>query len=160
MTTAGVSNPSFLKRLESLLELALSRANNAFAGLTTTILVLANREEGGSSSGSGQSATWTLAAVVGTPGAPGNFQVSGYGTISTSAPGDPVQATLERDGAPIGPTLDIRTDVDGNFPLDIGPFIDEAPGAGLHVYRILATNGTGGNTVQFTTGYALAQEVL
>jgi hypothetical protein len=161
MGDTSMRSTGWMTRIEALLARALSLAGNAFSSLSSTILVLANRQDVGASvGGAGQTSDWTLTAIVQTPGAPGNFQVSGYGTISTSAPGDPVQVTLERDGGPIGPTLDIRTNVDGNFPLDIGPFIDEGPGPGPHVYRMLATNGTAGHTVQFTSGYALAQEVL
>jgi hypothetical protein len=160
MGDTAMRSTGWMTRIEALVARALSLGSNAFSALTSTILVLANRQEGGGSSGAGQSATWTLSGITGTPGAPGSFEVSGYGTISTSGAGDPVTVTLERDGAPIGPTLDIRTNVDANFPLVIGPFVDDAPGPGAHVYRVSATNGTGGHTVQFTTGYALAQEVL
>jgi len=121
--------------------------------------VLANRQQGGTSSGAGQSSTLTLAAITRTVGAPGNFEVSAYGTASTSGAGDPISATLLRDGNPVGPTVSARTDASGNLALDLGPLVD-SPGGGSHVYAAQVTNGTGGHTVQFTTGSALAQETL
>jgi len=134
------------------------RASVAAAGLAST--VLPNRQQGGVSSGSGQSSTQTLPAIAPSPGAPGAFEVSGYGTVTTSAPGDEVFATLTRNGSPIGPTAIFRTDpTSGTYALALGPFVD-APGAGEEVYAMLVTNQTAGHTVVFSSASALAQETL
>jgi hypothetical protein len=130
-------------------------ATGSGAALVQT--VLANRQQGGISSGTGQSATLTLTAITSTPGAPGNFEVGGYASVSTSAAGDQVQATLLKNGSPIGPTVSFRTDTSAEYALAIGPFVD-TPGPGTYAYAIQITNTTAGHTVQFNSGNVVAQE--
>lgn len=130
------------------------------ASVALMLAVLANRKQGGISSGAGQSSTLTLDPITPTPGAPGNFEVSGYGTVGTSAPGDPISLQLLRDGSPVGPNQTLRTDSDGNFAFSIGPLVDPAGTPGPFTYAVQATNGTAGHTVEFVSGSALAQETL
>jgi hypothetical protein len=143
------------KRLFALIGSALGRPSAD----ALVRAVLANRQQGGVSSGSGQTSTFTLPPLVMTAGAPGHAEVSFYGQVSTSAAGDPVAAFLTRDGVQIGPQVSPVTDVNGNASLALGPFVD-APGPGSFVYGVHLANGTLGHTVQTTSGSALVQETL
>jgi hypothetical protein len=148
--------------LRPLIDANAQRAAQGSAGAAGAAIIIAvqvNRQQGGVSSGTGQSSTATLDDIVPTPQAPGGFAVSAYGTVTTSVAGDPVSITLQRDGTPVGPTQQLNTGSAANAAFAIGPFVDSA-GAGSHAYSIKATNGTGGHTVELSSFSVLAQEVL
>jgi hypothetical protein len=138
-----------------------AQANTAVASIELLATIMNNRAQGGTSSGSGQSSTATLPAITQTPNTSGSsFEVSAYGNVATSSPGDPVSATLIRGGSPLGPTVNFHTDASGNFPLSVGPFVDADPAHGSYVYGVQVTNLTSGHTVEFSSVNAVAQEIV
>lgn len=149
-------------RSDEYLEFMAWRANQRPGGVSQAAFdilqsTLANRVVGGTGSGVGATATFTMDPISASTGAAGNFLVTMVVLLSSSTPGDLLSLEIQRDGTPISITQEGPTDSAGNLALTM--VVLDAPGQGTFTYRGFATNRTGGgHTVQFTACNAIVQE--
>lgn len=163
MSDTAATSTGWRTRIESLLALALSRSSAA----VTISSVLANHHSktDGNITGSGTPiALWTDdAAIVSTPGAPGNFEISAGASVVVSAVGQAIEFQVLRNGSNVGPNVTAVSVSEGGTPVASGSlaFIDE-PGPGTYTYALQILNdGVGAhNIVSLTSSGSSASAFL
>jgi hypothetical protein len=150
--------PSFFKRLESRIAIALARAEAAFAGISSLSNSL--NQANAAPVGPANAVSWTSSAFIPRTGFVRiGAQMTVTGTGGTAVAGDAITFSIVRDGATvIGAPLQLNI-APGTLVTSAGTLLWEdsvTPGTS-HTWAIRATDFTGGHTLLLPTGLAMIQ---